>query len=89
MVISLDGVVPALTDARRGVLFDMLPDGKPEQTARTRADRNDAFLALDRNRNGQIDSSKELFCSTTISRLQRSEVDSTHFQFDNNKGQRD
>jgi hypothetical protein len=65
IIISLDGPELRLTDARRGVHFDMLPDGVPDRTSWTRANAADAFLVLDRNRNGRIDSGKELFGSTT------------------------
>lgn len=65
VVISLDGPELRLTDAAGGVSFDMRPDGVLEQTSWTRAGSEDAFLVLDRNRNGRIDDSKELFGSTT------------------------
>jgi hypothetical protein len=55
-----------LTDAAEGVRFDLRPDGVPEQIAWTRRESQDAFLVLDRDRNGVIDSGKELFGSTTI-----------------------
>jgi hypothetical protein len=54
-----------LTGAADGVAFDLLPDGKPEQTAWTRPDSRDAFLAMDRDGNGSIDDSRELFGSAT------------------------
>ena len=55
-----------LTGPSRGVQFDVDGDGAKEQTAWTAADSHLAFLALDRNGNGVIDSGKELFGSNTI-----------------------
>jgi hypothetical protein len=65
IIISLDDGSVELTSLQHGVMFDMLPDGARELTSWTRPASNDAFLVLDRNGNGQIDSSKELFGSTT------------------------
>jgi hypothetical protein len=55
----------SLTDARQGVFFDMGGDGHREPIAWTSANSDDAWLALDRNGNGMIDSSKELFGNFT------------------------
>jgi hypothetical protein len=54
-----------LTNAAGGVLFDIDVDNTKEQTAWTTADTDDAWLALDRNANGTIDSGKELFGNFT------------------------
>ncbi len=59
LVFDLDGDGLELTTAEDGVIFDITGDGKTEQTAFVTGD--DAFLALDRNGNGTIDSGKELF----------------------------
>ncbi len=59
LVIDLDGDGIELTDADSGARFDLTGDGTTEQTGTVSGD--DAFLAYDRNGNGQIDSGKELF----------------------------
>ena len=54
-----------LTSAEDGVFFDIAGDGKPIRIAWTAAISHNAFLALDRNHNGKIDSGKELFGNFT------------------------
>jgi len=46
-------------------MFDILGDGHPIKMAWTAAMSGNAFLALDRNHNGIIDSGKELFGNVT------------------------
>jgi hypothetical protein len=53
-----------LTSAQEGVLFNPIP-GLPVKIAWTTTDSDDAWLALDRNGNGTIDSGEELFGNTT------------------------
>lgn len=50
-----------LTDARRGVQFDINADGSPDQVAWTHPNGDDAFLVFDRNGNGRVDDGTELF----------------------------
>lgn len=55
-----------LTDMLNGVQFDLDGDGTPELTSWTAQNSHLAFLALDRNGNGKIDSGKELFGNYTF-----------------------
>jgi hypothetical protein len=54
-----------LTSARDGVPFDLNANGVAERVAWTRPDREEAFLAYDRNGNGRIDDGSELFGNHT------------------------
>ena len=55
----------ALTDAANGVMFDFNGDGVAHQMSWTAANSDDAFIVLDRNGNGLIDSSQEMFGNMT------------------------
>jgi hypothetical protein len=61
IVLDLGGDGYRFTSATSGVRFDIRADGHPVQIGWTRLGTDDAFLALDRNGNGRIDSGAELF----------------------------
>lgn len=63
IVIDIEGNGFDLTDAANGVTFDIFGSGSPIQTAWTAVHSDDAWLVLDRNNNGLIDSGDELFGS--------------------------
>jgi hypothetical protein len=65
ILLDLSGNGFRLTSAQDGVLFDISGAHRPVQLAWTSADADDAFLALDRNGNGNIDDGKELFGNFT------------------------
>jgi hypothetical protein len=54
-----------LTDSEHGVDFDFEGNGSPRHMAWTAAGTDDAWLVLDKNRNGRIDSSREMFSNLT------------------------
>lgn len=54
-----------MTDAIGGVVFNILNDNVPLQLSWTTAGSTNAFLVLDRNNNGTIDSGAELFGNIT------------------------
>jgi hypothetical protein len=65
LILDLDGDGIDLTSAADGVLFDVRKRGTAERVAWTVAGDDDAWLVYDRNANGTIDDSEELFGNFT------------------------
>ena len=65
IIIDVDRNGYHLTSVDDGVLFDIDGDGSLDRVGWTRAESEDAFLALDRNGNGRIDDGRELFGNYT------------------------
>lgn len=65
IILDIAGNGINLTDASNGVRFDINSDGDTEPIAWPLSDSDDAFLVLDRNGNGRIDSGIELFGNFT------------------------
>jgi hypothetical protein len=61
IVVDLDGDGLELTNWQDGVSFDLLADSIKRRVGWTAANVRDAFLVLDRNGNGVVDDSRELF----------------------------
>lgn len=69
IIISLTDRRYRLTDLDGGVVFDLGDTGVPAQVPWTHPDSDEAFLFLDRNGNGTIDSGRELFGDVTPQHL--------------------
>ncbi|HEX7720580.1 MAG TPA: matrixin family metalloprotease [Pyrinomonadaceae bacterium] len=65
ILIDVNGDGFQLTDTAHGVDFDFEGHGSPRRMAWTAAGSDDAWLVWDRNRNGRIDSSREMFGNLT------------------------
>ncbi|MBI1766438.1 MAG: hypothetical protein HYR56_33950 [Acidobacteria bacterium] len=65
LVVDMDGDSFHYTDVAGGVRFDLTGDGRKFQVAWPTITSGDAWLVLDRNDNGTIDSGRELFGNFT------------------------
>ena len=63
IVLDLKGNGFEYTSVEEGVVFDLNNDGVPEKSAWTKKQKSfdNAFLVLDKNKNGQVDNGGELF----------------------------
>ena len=85
LIIDLNGDGLALNGwANSGVNFDLNDDGLAEESGWTLAGSDDAFLAIDKNNNGNIDDINELFGNQiTAGFAELAQYDSNHDQLIN------
>lgn len=79
IVISTNGNQFDMTDVAHGVLFDLNANGTRDKISWTEQNADEAWLALDRNHNGVIDSGKELFGNFTFQTEPGTDVEKNGF----------
>jgi hypothetical protein len=66
IVIDILGNGYNLTNGENGIEFDLMGKGSKHKISWTSANSDDAWLVLDRNENGRVDSGLELFGNFTV-----------------------
>lgn len=79
IVVDVLGNGFSMSNASTGVFFDMEGQGTPGRFSWTAENSDDAWVALDRNNNGLIDSGKELFGNITAQDIHAEGVERNGF----------